>query len=695
MNPSISNAFNNIKKQTNSTIGTFEKANMKLSSFGNIAKKALGAVGLAVSGVAIKSFLGNCAEASQGATEATTKLQAVLMNTPGMTQAGIDSIKNYAGELTKTGVVSKTVAINGAQQLGTYQLQSNTIKTLLPGMEDLIAQTKGVNATSEDAVSIGNLIGKVMTGNTGALSKQGIIFNQAQEKILKYGNEEQKAATLAEVLKQNVGGVNKALSETDAGKIKQEQMAIAGIKVTVGNLVNDVKGKLAVAISGVLPKIADGIKTAVDGFLSLSDSISKMFDNTLDVGDKYEILAEGVTDFLYAIFPTSIANTLSNIYLVVQDRIFDIVDVVTSHKKEIGDLANTFKKIGPAVLAAVATFKTMNKAVTIIGNIKTAISGFKTSFLGIKAVLAANPFSIVIIAVTALVAILVYAYQNSETFRNFINQLLVKFMEFGSYIGQILGPILTSLGDWFTNTILPILASIGNSLLALWNGVISPFISWLVATLGPIFSTIFPILIQYVASFFSGIGQYIQGALIEFQGIIDFITGVFTGNWSLAWSGIKEIFSGAFQGLVGIAKGPINAIIDLVNSAIEKINGALSFSVPDWVPGIGGNSFNCNIPTIPQFANGGFTHGISIAGEAGTEAIIPMKRNNPRSIGLLDQAADRIGYNREKQTPTFIFAPKIYGNADAEAINKIQEEFEKFKEMVIEAFEDERRTSFE
>ena len=86
-------------------------------------------------------------------------------------------------------------------------------------------------------------------------------------------------------------------------------------------------------------------------------------------------------------------------------------------------------------------------------------------------------------------------------------------------------------------------------------------------------------------------------------------------------TGVRDTFSNAFSGLAGYVSGPINAIISLVNGAIAAIN-SLSLTIPDWVPLLGGRVFSLNIPQIPLLASGGFTTGPSIAGEAGTEAVI-------------------------------------------------------------------------
>ena len=102
-----------------------------------------------------------------------------------------------------------------------------------------------------------------------------------------------------------------------------------------------------------------------------------------------------------------------------------------------------------------------------------------------------------------------------------------------------------------------------------------------------------------------------------FRGLIDFVTGVFTGNWTQAWEGIKSIFSGIVGGLGEIIKAPLRVVVSAVNTVIGGLN---KLKIPDWVPGLGGKGIN--IPLIPGFAKGtNFTPDTFIAGENGPELI--------------------------------------------------------------------------
>ena len=168
--------------------------------------------------------------------EAETKLQTVMRNTMDATDDEVQSIKDLCSAQQELGVVGADVQVAGAQELATYASKKSSLATLIPVMNDMIAQQYGFNATQESAVNIATMMGKVFAGQTSALSRYGYTFSEAQEQILKFGTEEEKAATLADVVRQSVGGVNAELAKTDAGHMVQLRNAIDDIKVQVGQM---------------------------------------------------------------------------------------------------------------------------------------------------------------------------------------------------------------------------------------------------------------------------------------------------------------------------------------------------------------------------------------------------------------------------------------------------------------------------
>ena len=197
--------------------------------------------------------------------EAETKLQTVMRNTMDATDDEVQSIKDLCSAQQELGVVGADVQAAGAQELATYASKKSSLATLIPVMNDMIAQQYGFNATQEAAVNIATMMGKVFAGQTSALSRYGYTFSEAQEQILKFGTEEEKAATLAEVISQSVGGVNEELAKTDAGHMVQLRNAIDDVKVQVGQML--------IPFESFLTQAAE-MGTAASGIIQLAQAIN-------------------------------------------------------------------------------------------------------------------------------------------------------------------------------------------------------------------------------------------------------------------------------------------------------------------------------------------------------------------------------------------------------------------------------------
>ena len=177
--------------------------------------------------------------AYQTQIEAEARLAATMRNSTGATNKQIQSVKDLASEIQRLGIVGDEVQLAGAQELATYVSSTESIKKMLPVLDDMIAQQYGYNATAESSVTIATMLGKVLQGQTSALSRYGYNFDKSQEKLLKYGTEEQRVATLASVVSESVGGVNKTLAGTSTGKIKQLSNDFGDLKEHLGNLITN------------------------------------------------------------------------------------------------------------------------------------------------------------------------------------------------------------------------------------------------------------------------------------------------------------------------------------------------------------------------------------------------------------------------------------------------------------------------
>lgn len=173
----------------------------------------------------------------QTSVVAQTQLATIMRQRMGSTEEEIQSIRDLCSAQQELGVVEDDIAASGAQQMATFLKQKQSLDVLIPAMNNLIAQQDGLNATVQGAVSIGNMMGKAMQGQTEVLQRVGITFDEAQKQVLQYGTETERAAMLAEVITANVGNMNEELGKTDVGRQKQLENALGDIKEQIGSMV--------------------------------------------------------------------------------------------------------------------------------------------------------------------------------------------------------------------------------------------------------------------------------------------------------------------------------------------------------------------------------------------------------------------------------------------------------------------------
>lgn len=288
---------------------------------------------------------------------------------------------------------------------------------------------------------------------------------------------------------------------------------------------------------------------------------------------------------------------------------------------------------------------------------QTTAAAVATNALGVATKFLFSPLTIAITVIAALTAGVIWLYNNWDTAKEHL-------IAFGNKVSEI----WNSIAGWITGAIETI-------------------------------SQYFPVF----GAFLDGVWQSIQDVVGNikaiFGGVIDFISNIFAGNWGAAWQNIVDIFGNIFGMIMNIAKAPINGVISIVNKAINAIN-SIGFDVPDWVPLIGGKGFHINIPNIPLLAAGGFTNGPSIAGEAGTEAVISFDpAYRAQNLAYWAKAGRMLGADEDGTSFSLsggssggdvnlggvTFAPNITvtGQADKESImDAIEAEYPEFIDML-------------
>lgn len=423
-----------------------------------------------------------------------------------------------------------------------------------------------------------------------------------------------------------------------------------------------------------------------------------------------------IVDWFISILPSA-ANGLNPIL----DAVRTFIDYLSSNGEVI-------RVVCSLILGLVVAFKSLEIGVQVV----KWIEGITEVLL----ILAANPIILVIAGIAALIAIFFALYTSSETFRNKVNELGSNIIDFVSPAFNFLKekvlevwnkaivPFGKVLMDFWKTVLIPlsnilkdVLVIAFNAVIEiikmLWNNVLKPLVSFIVdifikaiqglieiwnawkpyiqsiidiilflwnTVLKPLVSFIIGSFLETFRSVFTSIGDIIGNLKQIFGGIIDFIVGVFTGDWSRAWQGVTDIFAGIMGGLGNVIKGPLNAVIGLINGAIGGLNG-ISVNIPDWVPKYGGSKFGVNIPNIPYLAKGGIIDSPTLAmvGERGKEAVMPLENNTGWITDLATQIASILGTNRnsvntEQQGGDIIFMidGSVIGKVALKELRKMQ-----------------------
>lgn len=190
-----------------------------------------------------------------------------------------------------------------------------------------------------------------------------------------------------------------------------------------------------------------------------------------------------------------------------------------------------------------------------------------------------------------------------------------------------LAPVFTYLGEklqelWnkhlskLWDNLLSFFTSIGEAIGWVWNTILSPVVAWIMEYIVPHIRNVCKIIIDVVMGVFGTISDVVGGVIRFFKGLIDFVIGVFTGDWKKAWNGIKDIFGGIWDAIWGIVKGVVNLIIDGINllwsgiyTAIRAIVNGIG-SIAGAIGDLFGKDWRFSMPQdppkIPRLATGAY-----------------------------------------------------------------------------------------
>jgi hypothetical protein len=281
------------------------------------------------------------------------------------------------------------------------------------------------------------------------------------------------------------------------------------------------------------------------------------------------------------------------------------------------------------------------------------------------------------------------------------------------YVTETVIPVLLQTFTAAAPTIASIISNVGSIIMTVFTTIGN-----LIIALEPVFAAIGDVLLWLGSTVLSGVLEsfnawsgtvlaVVQDVQNMFNDLVAFVSDVFAGNWSDAWNDVVQLFGDAFQGIVDLAKAPINAVIGLINGLFDKIG---TIKIPDAVPKALGGGTTISFPHLDYLAKGGFTTGPSIAGEAGMEAVISFQQSQRRqNLAIWQRAGELLGARHElmdigdagsrsgSNGGSFVYSPQIViqGNADETVIERLLREQEaRFRQQYEAMMKEDRRLSF-
>lgn len=601
------------------------------------------------------------------ATKGVAVLGDALQSAMPYIQQGLDYLNQNGEKVAKilAGVAGAFAAMSIAPQA---EMAAKGVGGVVKGGAGLLGSAINVvagNPTGTGKQSIGSaLLGRI----TGGVANAGSAVTNAQNFVTATGNTSGAGAgTLWALLKNKIAGGNNAelLQQAAMTPGLLNYMPTMRQSIAQNPIVQKVTGTVG-AVAGGVGNYLGGVGTSAKGFAKSQWNLAGGMANGAVAG------INGIGQFINAAvgLPGAPANpgqgTGAALAAAGKQILGGAGGMITNGAaglvQAVAPFASAFGGIASAALPVVAVIGSIVAAVSILGDHLDDIRGIIGNVFGENGVAVFDAFLNTITTVkdrivgifspenlaSARTAIVGMFGENAGTgFDNIVSigqSVIGVFQQIVNFGTQTVKPMFEQVFGWVSTTLLPgllnafnaiapqigpLVTNIGTAVMnvatLIGNAIqtILPVIENIVMALVNVVATVAPPIIAAVSQIFANISNVVTSVQGIFDGLIQFITGVFTGNWASAWEGVKSIFGNAFSALAELCKVPINAVIGVINGAIRGINSIVGggVTIPDWLPG-GGGTFSLHLNEIPMLAKGGFTDGVSIAGEAGTEAVI-------------------------------------------------------------------------
>ena len=402
-------------------------------------------------------------------------------------------------------------------------------------------------------------------------------------------------------------------------------------------------GKL-LPIAGIIGGIGLAIKLISGNLEEVRSWIRETFgDGALAVFDKVWGVIQNVGAAIKGVFSgENIGNARSFFQDTFGDAggaIFDsLMGAITQLQGILPGLFEQFSQLGATLLPML---------LDLFGQIAPMIGEFVASVLPLLVDMIAQILPVIGQIVEAVLPVLIELIQ---MLLPIIMQVIKAVLPVLQGLLESIVPVIQMLAETILPLVLGLIMTVINALMPLIE-MILPYLQQLLEMLIPVIQAMAEQFSVVLATAINAISGILEGLTQILQGLINFITGVFTGNWTQAWEGVKQIFSGIWQSIKSICVGVVNGIISVINTVISGLN---ALKIPDWVPGIGGKGI-INIPLIPMLAKGSrFTPDTFIAGEKGAELVTNARGRTVFTAAQTGKIFENINTARETQAQTTV-----------------------------------------
>ena len=637
-----------------------------------------------VAGTSLKTALANMAKPTKQMQAYMDKYGISLTNADGSMKTFrevIDNLRSSLGGLSESEQVAAATAIFGKESFAGMLAIVNASDADFKKLSDSVNNAAGA-AERMAQIKLDNFEGKV-TLLKSAFEGLQIALGDALLPTFTQGAE--KAAELVSKLTEFINAnpeLVRTIVKVTAGLLAFKAAALTaklgflelkGGVLTIQKVMALFKGKTALAgveavgFAGKVKGVAKSVTGYFGGIGSAAGGVGRAFGQMFS-GTKIGGAAGGVFSKLFSGMDgvatrafTGVAGTITNILgkagtAVAAGPLGKIGSVIGKGFGKIGTLIAPLQKLGGAILGPFSGI--LGKVLPVVGVISlivAAVQILRDNLDKVREVVGRVfgdaglvIFDKVVAAITSIGDTIrnIFTDGNLGGARQFLINLfgeeatgvidgaitilqtvwniLSGFIEF---VNTYIRPIVEQIFSFIVGTVLPQIAQA----FAEWAPTIASILQGLAEVVSTIATAIMEVIQFLMPTIQSIIGVALEtikgvvsGALTAIKGLVDVFAGIFTGDWTRVWEGVKSIFSGVWNSLKSIASGVLNGIISLVNGVISGLN---KLKIPDWVPGIGGKGIN--IPLIPQFATGtDSTPDTFIAGEQGAELITNAKNRS-------------------------------------------------------------------